>query len=782
MLAIPLPLAISPAPAAAQQSVQFDIPPGRLSSSIRQLARQASISIATTDSQVRSIRARAVKGRLSPGEALNVLLQGTPFRAIRIGVGSYRIERRPQAPRQVTQASRPAAAPPPPPPPPQPIIVEASKNASAAFDYPAGIKVLGLDDPNENPTGRSLDQALEVIPTVNGTALGSGRNKIFLRGIADSSFNGPTQSTIGLYLGEQRLIFSAPNPDLRLYDVESVELLEGPQGTLYGAGTIAGLLRINPNSPDSGAIATNGWAGAGYTADGGASWDLGAMANLPLGENLALRVVGYSGEDTGYINDPSRGVRDVNAGSYWGGRAALGFEPNSDWEIELSGFGQVSELDDGQYIDAGLPGLSRTDQLAQPFEATIYGGALTLKSYLGSAEFISTTGIVRHELKTVFDSSVLTGDPSSQAFQENREVELFTHETRLSGGDPSSFNWLIGTSTALNQDKMSQIFRSVDGQSPPPFADLTYSLDEVAVFGELNYQLASAWTLTAGGRVLRTKATGERSFGPNTIVEPREGPTRFLPALALSWKPAEGWMAYARFQEGFRTGGVTIERDQNRDPQTARFEPDKVMSYEAGVRANLGAQFPLQLSLTTHFADWSDIQADLVNLQGFPITRNIGDGDIFGIDGSVVWENSKGWTLSLSGAYNDAKVDRELPNGGVAKVQAPNVPDVSATARVAKSWQLGKRGDWGLAANGRYLGRSFLDIDQQVRVEQGNLGVLDASAWWSNGGLSLRLDVLNLTNSRGNRFAFGNPFTVRSEDQATPLRPRSVRIQLSIAH
>jgi len=767
--------------AAAQSQTQFDVPAGRLSSAVRQVARQAGISIATRESGLRSIRSRAIRGRMSAGEALRQLLAGTPFRAVAIGGGNFRIERRPPAPRTRQQPTSPAP-PSPPPPPPQPIIVEATKRATALSEYPGGVKLLDVALQGSNSAGARLDTALAAIPTVSGTALGPGRNKIFVRGIADSSFNGPTQATIGLYLGEQRLIFSAPNPDLRMYDVGGVELLEGPQGTLYGAGAIAGLLRIKPNQPDPGDLQAASWASAATTKGGDESWDLAGMVNIPVSDSAAIRVVGYGGREGGYIDDPDRNQENINSGQFYGARGALSFDLGPDWNVELTGFGQYNKLDDGQYSDASLSGLQRTDLVRQPFEGRIYGGSLTINGYLGDVELVSTTGLVDHYLRTVFDSSVLTGDPSRQSFRETREIRLITHETRLAGGDPDEFDWVLGVGALRDRDDMRQLLTNLDGDNPPPFAELTYRLDEIAAFGEARYHLTPNLAATAGGRLLYTRATGERSFGPDTIVEPREGPARFLPAIALAWEPGHGLMAYLRYQHGFRTGGVTIERDQDRNPQTARFDPDKVRSYEAGLRASIGEDQPVELALTLHHSDWHDIQADLVDLQGFPITRNIGDGDIFGADISAQWQSDDGWSLAAAAGFNEAESDRLLPSGSIARLQIPNVPDLALSGRIAKDWSLGTDGSVGVSLAGRYVGSSTLDIDQQVRVEQGDYATLDGSIRWRRKGLEIKLDALNLTNSHGNRFAFGNPFTVRLEDQATPLRPMTFRLGVSLKH
>jgi len=790
----PIALALPASPLAAQSQVRFDVPAGRLSSAIRTLSRQAGVSVASSDSGLRQVRSRAVRGQMSTGEALRRLLAGTPYRAVLVRGGAYRIERRPVtrlAPRPAVSA-RPTP-PPPPPPPPQPIIVEASKRAAAPVDYAGGIKVLDLDVPGLRAEVDGLDALLASVPSVNGTALGSGRNKIFLRGIADSSFNGPTQSTIGLYLGEQRVIFSAPNPDLRLVDVEAVELLEGPQGSLYGAGTLAGLLRVNPRAPDPSAFEGAAWASGATTSGGGESWDTGAMLNVPVSDGSALRLVGYGGQEAGYIDrvGPER-AENINRARFYGGRAAFGVDLGADWSADLSAFGQHSETRDGQYIDGALTGLQRRDRVAQPFANRIYGGALSLRGYLGDVELISTTGMVDNSLRTTFDSSLLAASNNGagaglnvprQAFRETREIRLITHETRISGGDRETFDWLIGIGALRDRDDINQIFVNLgNADNPPPFARQRFSLDEIALFGEGQYWLSPDWSLTAGARLLYTRSEGQRSFGANTVVEPRNGPARLLPTLALSWRPSSGGIVYARYQQGFRTGGVTIERAQNGDPDTARFDPDRIRSYEIGLRGSAGEAPRISYAASAHHSNWRDIQADLIDAQGFPITRNIGDGTIWGIDANLGLETGSGWRFDLAAALNETNVDRLAPMGQIIRASIPNVPDIAANARLAKEWEWGDDESAGLALSVRYTGRSFLDIDQQVRARQGDFASLDAAVWFETGPFDLRLEALNLTDTQGNRFAFGNPFTARVEDQQTPLRPFTIRAQIRIAH
>src|SRR5690606_7870131 len=145
-------------------------------------------------------------------------------------------------------AARPPRASPPAAPAIE-IVVVGSKRETPLAEYAGQVEVIDGAELAFGGVG-GTEQITPRTHTVRSTYLGSGRNKLFIRGIADSSFTGPTQSTVGQYLGDLRLSYNAPDPDLRLSDLARVEVLEGPQGTLYGAGSLGGIVRLVPNEPE----------------------------------------------------------------------------------------------------------------------------------------------------------------------------------------------------------------------------------------------------------------------------------------------------------------------------------------------------------------------------------------------------------------------------------------------------------------------------------------------------------------------------------------------------
>lgn len=773
---------LAPAPALARDEahVAVSIPAGTLDQALRVLSRQTGIAVGGTGVDLARLPTPAVEGRLTPAEALRRLLAGSPYRAVRVSSGTYRIERAPVTVRE--ERAQPQALPDRQPPVlPQPIIVSATKRGTALGDYPGGVDVV---DPGTLATARapaSLEEALSVLPQTSGTQLGAGRNKIFVRGIADSSFNGPTQSTVGLYLGEQRLGYSAPNPELPLYDMARIEVLEGPQGTLYGAGALGGVIRMVPRGPEPGRWSGEAWAGGALTEHGQPGFDGAAMANAPLGEKAALRVLGYGAREGGYITDRERGFDNVNRASLAGFRAAAKADLGSGWSATLGGFGQRRHARDGQHIYSGLPGLVRDTLVAQPFTNKLLGANLTVTGHLGALQLVSSTGIVDNRLDTRYDSSVLVGAGARQAYDEARRVRLLAHETRLVSPQDRVFAWIAGVSLLQNRDRYTQLVTSLDGSSPPPFANIRYTIDEYALFGEGALRFSPKVSFTLGGRLVGGHSDSVRLFGSNVASEGGATRLRFLPMAALSWHPSAATLVYARYQRSYRTGGVTVERATDGTPIPTKFDPDELQAAEIGLRTKLDGPVSGDLCAAAFYARWTDIQGDLIQAEGFPITRNIGNGWIAGLTAGAKLRFPGGWHADAALFLNHSSTDRLTPTQTINNRRLPNVADVNASLGAGLDMAFGAGRVLTIEGGVRYVGRSYLDIDPTSQVPQGDYADTRLAARLAGKGWSVTLALANLFDTRGNRFAFGDPFAVRLVPQATPLRPRTLRLSLSRA-
>lgn len=766
----------------AQSLHQIDIPATTLDRALRALARQTGINVGGTERGLNQIRTPAFRGEMSVGTVLERLLRGTAFHARRTGSRTYRIERRRHdSPRARPQIAPSPVLPPParPLPPPEPIIVTASKRELGLEGYPGGATVIHLDDAFPGTQSGGLENLLSSLPITASTNLGSGRNKLFIRGIADSSFNGPTQSTIGLYYGDVRLIYSAPNPDLRLYDMQRVELLEGPQGTLYGAGALGGIIRLSPHRAALGEWEGGVWVSGALTNGGEAGYDLAGLANVPVGDSIAARVIGYGGRRGGYIDDTQRGVEDINRTEISGWRATVRAQIAEDWTIDVDGFQQMLDTLDGQYVDSDLGGLRRQSAIAQPFDSDIGGGAVTVNGMIGSLSLVSATGMNRSGLDTRFDASALSTVGEVLAYDEERRIDLVSHETRLSSSSDTAFSWVAGGSFVSNTDRRRQFLG--DPEAPAPRAEARNETLEFALFGEGTLPITNELSATAGTRLVYSESFSEVLLADGSEIDPKASSVRLLPTIAFSWQPGEQFLLYSRYQRGYRAGGISIDNLDTVTPTVSRFAPDALQTIEIGTRASLSLPVPVEVSLIGFYTDWNGIQADLISPSGFPETRNIGTANIYGITASASVSPIEQLTFSGTLFANRTRFTAapQFPSDGEEE-QLPNVAELGARASAELVLPITDSIRFEAIAALDYTGESFLGVDPALEFAQGGYFELDAAIALRSDDWTVALEGANLANVRGNSFAFGNPFAVRYSSQATPVRPREIKLSATV--
>lgn len=774
--------AVLVAPAVAQSEEQrryrIDLPAGSLDFSLQLLARQTGINVGGTAEGLATTRAPAVRGRMTAAQALRRLLTGTPFAARRVAGNGYVIARRaPSSISPPTPASamlRPRPLPPEPIMPAAPIVVTASKRDLTLSNYPGAVTVFQLDDAPLALVSGGIEGILSAAPVTSMTALGPGRNKIFLRGVADSSFNGPTQATVGLYLGEQRLIYSAPNPELRLYDVERIEVLEGPQGTLYGAGALGGIIRVTPRRPEMGEWGGQLWAG-GSIADGGEpGFDFAGSANVPLGSRAAMRLLGYRGRLGGYIDDQDRGLSNVNRTSIGGGRLDLRVALGDGWTIDFEGLRQVLRTRDGQYAELELPALTRRSVISQPFDSEISVAGVTLTREWSGFRLVSATGIVRSDLETRFDASALSADGSPLAFDEDRGIELISHETRLSSDPAAVFSWVFGASLVRNVDRREQ--RLGDPLDPAQLADVRDATREIALFGEASLELTTRVTATAGARLVYARTVSDQLLDGGMEIEPTASAVRVLPVAALSWRYNDNAMAYVRYQQGYRAGGISIEADDPAEPTISRFDPDELQTFEIGARREPSDGLPFELEVAAFYTIWNEIQADRIIELGFPFTNNIGSGRIVGLTATGTIKPTQ--NLRIRGALfiNETHFTPEDETDDSDDSRIPNVPGLGARTDVSLTLPLSQESSAQMLGSISYVGTSRLGVEPYLDTTQGGYFMSDASITFRTASWSIALEGTNLFNDQSNRFGFGNPFSVAISPQVTPSRPREGRL------
>lgn len=365
----------------------YDIRPGPADQAINRLAEQAGIDVVVA-ADLRGRRSQGLAGRMPAGTALDRLLAPMGLRAVRIGEGMYRVETAPTRPAPPRQPRAEAL----PPANLGEILVTAAP--------PVGLSVTDGRRPLESQAllraegSAASDAIADLSATVDSTRQGTGRDKLFIRGLADSAMNGPLQATVGQYLGDLRLSYGSPDPDLTLIDIGRVEVFEGPQGTRFGAGSIGEVVRLHPNPPGLHETSARYLMGASATSGGAGGGKVGLIANRPLGDRTAVRMVAYARRDGGFLDRPEQGLRHVDTVDTVGGRLILRWTDDA-WTVDLVAQAQSVSADDGQAVPVGANPQARATRAPEPYDSAIMLGGITAHRRFGPVQMTAATSLTR---------------------------------------------------------------------------------------------------------------------------------------------------------------------------------------------------------------------------------------------------------------------------------------------------------------------------------------------------------------------------------------------------
>jgi len=775
-IAVPLAIASLSSPALASDVHSFDVAPARLSEALVSFGTQAGISIGISDSRLANVRVRGVHGRMSVERALARLLKDTGLAYQAIDPQTYRIVAATRPQEKIVKTIRPA-----PPVVFADIVVTASKRAIGLRNFPATVSIFRPEDLGLVGTaGKGTDAIVGVLPSVNSTHLGPGRNKLFIRGVADSSFTGPTQASVGQYLGDVRLNYNAPDPDLTLYDVNRVEVLEGPQGALYGAASLGGIVRIIPNPPQPDRLSASFSAGMVTTRHGAPGGDLAGMLNIPfVNDRVAIRAVAYRSIDGGYIDDIRRGFDDVNRSRTIGGRFDLRILAGDGWTIDTGGLVQNINSADSQYADRGLPPLTRASALAQPFDNDYLLGQIVIKKQSEGLELTSATGIVRQNVSAIFDATPLSPTGAVSEFRQQSQITLISNETRLSRQYGDGSGWLAGATLVSDRERLTRLLGPPNALSR--ITGVRNDVVEAAVFGEATLHIAPSLSISPGGRLAYTRQVGEALDIQTTNEEPKRKGAEFLPSLALTWRPGSRLTGYVRYEEGFRAGGLSVAKSGS-GLSVKHFKGDTIGAYEIGFRYNDKMVDRFSLAASVSYGHWEHIQADLVDDHGLPFSANIGTGNVLGLELSTTWRPLPGLMAEFGLLLNESSLARPTPGSDAKKnADLPNVADTEARVAVSYKSRIGGGFDLSLGASARYAGLSHLGVGPGFHIRQGRYTDTMVRARLGRGNLEVSFELDNVLDTLGNRFSLGDPFGVMDGLQTTPLRPRTLRVGIGAA-
>ena len=776
---------------AAEAGVRsYDVPPSRLTDVLVGFALQADVTVGGSDLAACGAHSPGVRGRLTATTALGRLLSGT-------GCGFRAIDARSF---QVLRLQARTAPPPPsvagaPPESISPqtvaeIILTAPKLSGPAGRIPYAVSVVSGAELEAARTRDAGELALQTAG-LTVTNLGAGWDKLFLRGLSDGPFTGRTQATVGTYLDDFRINFDAPDPDLLLTDVQQVEVLRGPQGTLYGSGSIGGIYRIVTRKPDLDRAGASISVSGALTKSGAASGSAEGMLNVVLvPERLAVRAVAYDEVAGGYLANPGLGLADVNRTQRSGARLAAKLRLDDQWSVTLSGLYQGIAARDAQYVSGGGTALLRTTAVTEPQDNDFSSLGVAVEGSGSWGRFTSATALVNHSLSARYDATASLpafGGGGTGAFDSVQHKETLVEEADLASPTGRRLRWMAGLFLATGDEQAISRVLVTHTATQPYREDRKDVLRESAVYGELAYELTPWLRLTGGVRAFRFQRTtrSEVASAAGLSGSRGEAPTTGLaPKLVVEFQVSPSVTAYVQAAEGYRPAGFSSGGlPSDTGPGAGgfrRFGADELWNYEAGLKASL-LKGALTIQSAVYRVHWRNLQTDQILPSGLPYTVNIGDARNLGAEAEAAMRAGPYLTLRASLSLNDPQLYR-LNSALPALAEEEPLPTIAkATASLALDYArpVAPGLEAVFAAGMQHVGASGLTFGSGARQRMGDYTTLRLSGGLNGGRWRAGLYLDNPLDASGDTFGFGNPFSFRTGPQRTPQRPRTVGLSLS---
>ena len=711
------------------------------------------------------------------------------------------------------------------------IVVTATRRAQSVQDVGLSLTAIGSKDIEARGINDFFDYG-STIPNLSFGAVGDGalaNRSVSIRGIQGNG-------TTGFYIDETPIEESI---DPRIVDIERIEVLRGPQGTLFGARSMGGTVRIITKQPDF-----NGYSGrvrgrVSTTKEGGANYLVDGAVNIPLIEGrLAARVLGFYQYDEGVFDrafgaitsgagyptnvpaatDVNENVDDQTA---YGGQLSLLWQPTDRLSITPRVLYQKVELD-------GLPFAENdTDNFTQ---RAIFNNAeggedeyvlttLTAKYDAGFGEFVAASSYFDRETFEFEDLSAFVlsfagtpafggpfglTEPIESTIFQTLGLESFVQEVRFVSDFDGPFQFTIGGFYSDREEiENFEPPALAPGLSPIFGSDLifmsqtTSEVKEKAFFGEASYDLTNTLTVIAGIRVFDSEITfSDRQSG--IVVGPTEAMTAGVQSedgvnlkFSAEWKPNNDLLVYATAAEGFRLGGVNtppplatcgddLEAAGIAAQSTQTFDSDSLWNYEIGAKSTiLGGR--VNANAAAFFIEWDDIQQTQLLGCGFSFQTNAGAAQSKGVELELSAQVTDGFDLGVNVGYNDA----EITQGGTGLAFAvgdpvQQVPEWTVSANAAYEFQINNQIDGFMRGDIAYIGESFSATNDAANPRlREDYTILNFRSGIRAQTLNLTFFIDNLTNEIGN---LGDSRSLAAEipgrERLNVNRPRTIGLEV----
>ncbi|HEX3675879.1 MAG TPA: TonB-dependent receptor [Sphingomicrobium sp.] len=687
------------------------------------------------------------------------------------------------------------------------IIITAQKRSERLLDVPQSVSVISGESLDEQHATR-LSDYLTRIPSANVVESQAGNSRIVLRGINA----GGVGATVATYIDEAPF-GSATGlangailvPDIDPFDLARVEVLRGPQGTLYGANSLGGLVKFVTVGPETHGFGAAAEAGIEDVAHGDMGWWGRAAANVPLSDDAAFRLTGFYRRDPGYIDDPNRG-RDVNGGKTYGGRFSALLKPTSRLRIRGSVLLENIRSDGTNAVDLDpitfepvYGNLKHLRVVNEPNDIDYRLYNTTIDYDFGPVALVSSTSLGTLDQKQVEDVSsvygpLLTGffgTPLGAGLDQGMTQRRFTQEVRLASNHNDVLQWTIGGFYTHEKNRLTQNLFGVDGITGARVSALDglaiialpsrYS--EYAGFANATWHIAPKFDLTAGGRWSHNKQSDTQDssgllVGGVSSFSGKSSDSVLTYSVAPTFKPNANTRIYARIAKGYRPGGPNAVSPLAPSDVPRQFGPDTATNYEVGLKTQT-ADHLLSLEVTGFLIDWKNIQL-LAQVAGFGVNANGGSARSKGIELTAGMNPTRHLSLYANGSYVDSYLTSDTPAvvGGVSGDPLPYNPKWQSTigAEYEHPMSATLTGHAGLSWH--YTGVRYSDFDPangQRRLKA--FGQVDAHAGVDIGRFRVDAFARNITDARGivNLGFFGD---VNGDVAAAVIRPRSFGLSL----
>ena len=705
----------------------------------------------------------------------------------------------------------------------QQVMVTAQKRAQATIDVPQSMSVVG-GDALEKHQASGFSDYLKLVPSLQLVQSTPGEGRIVLRGLD----TGGVASTVAVYLDETPFGSSSGlvngailAGDFDTFDLARIEVLRGPQGALYGASSLGGLVKFVTNAPDLGGFALRARAGVASSDGGKTGYRSNLVVNTPLSDTLALRVSGSYLKEPGFIDSIGTAGSDresnINDARNYGGRASLLYQPNAQFDLRLSALAQNISADASGAVESdpdtletlyGRPTMSQYVPTRRDIHYRLFNG--TANWDFGAASLTSSTSYSTQK-QFIREDSTFNLSPIVEAFfgpanelylGQEVESKKFTQELRLSSNQGQAVDWLAGLYYTDEDGAVAQRYHAVAPGSMDPLTGLPLLADvslrsnyrEVAAFANTTFHLGQYYDLDLGGRYSHNKQDARQltdgELAGSADYNAASSEDVFTYAVALKRKFGEHSALYARAAKGFRPGGPNVLPPDVPPGTPATYDSDSVMSYEAGFKTeSRDGRFALDLSL--FHIKWKDIQL-LAVVNDYGVNTNGAGATSDGVEFTASYRPVRNLRLSANGTWGKAELDGDTDPlvGGVSGDRLPFSPRYTLALMADYRWVIGATTPAFAGVSGRRVAGQYGAFDPGYRAanerqrEIPSYNVFDAHFGVELGSWTVEAFAKNIGNSDGKTStsaisANGRPIYPNGAISTGIITPRTIGLTLT---